>query len=146
MLIGSEMSSLKSGSFALGFTLNFHICTHLTLKMKPGWGLSHTTSTSVQMTCLKFNEAHANTENNDYNRACSILYFTTAPHAKRRTFCHPGSDTDGQKLGSKHYFKALHLTVCTILRKQVLFILQAGNRRHHDWRQYLLCITIRSEC
>lgn len=60
MLIGSEMSRLESGSFVLGFTLNFHICTHLTLKMKPGWGLSHTTSTSVQMTCLKFNEAHVN--------------------------------------------------------------------------------------
>lgn len=35
-LISFEMSSLKLGSFALSLTLNFHICTHSTLKTKPG--------------------------------------------------------------------------------------------------------------
>lgn len=38
ILISFEMNSLKLGSFALSLTLNFHICTHLTLKTKPGCG------------------------------------------------------------------------------------------------------------
>lgn len=38
ILISFEMSILKLGSFALSLTLNFHICTHLTLKTKPGCG------------------------------------------------------------------------------------------------------------
>lgn len=38
ILISFEMSSLKLGSFALSLTLNFHICTHLTLRTKPGCG------------------------------------------------------------------------------------------------------------
>lgn len=38
MLISSEMSSLKLGSCTLSTTLNFHICTHLKLKTKPGCG------------------------------------------------------------------------------------------------------------
>lgn len=38
ILISFEMSSLKFSSFALSLTLNFHICTHLTFKTKPGCG------------------------------------------------------------------------------------------------------------
>lgn len=42
ILISFEMTILKLSSFSLSLTLNFHICTHLTFRTKPGCGNSST--------------------------------------------------------------------------------------------------------
>lgn len=75
ILISFEMSSLKLGSFALSLTLNFHICTHLTLKTKPGCANCPTPHPPQFRWFVPSSMKLMWTENNDFVRALVLLLF-----------------------------------------------------------------------
>lgn len=75
ILISFEMSSLKLGSFALSLTLNFHICTHLPLKTKPGCANCPTPHPPQFRWFVPSSMKLMWTENNDFVRALVLLLF-----------------------------------------------------------------------
>lgn len=99
ILISFEMSSLKLGSFALSLTLNFHICTHLTLKTKPGCANCPTPHPPQFRWFVPSSMKLMWTENNDFVRALVLLLLYISPsHIKYWTYSYHISSTNNNIL------------------------------------------------
>lgn len=108
ILISFEMSNLKLGSFALSLTLNFHICTHLTLKTKPGCANCPTPHPPQFRWFVPSSMKLMWTENNDFVRALVLLLFYISPsHIKYwRCFYHISNNNNNWYiLCAKYYCK-----------------------------------------
>lgn len=108
------MSSLKLSSFALSLTLNFHICTPLTFKMKPGCGNRPTPHPPQFRWFVPGSMKLMWTENNDFGRALVWIVPCKSPLQIRCWSCfyHINNNNNNNK---SWCVKDLHLIIHLML-------------------------------